>query len=58
MRPVEGTYWSEMGFFRVERGANAMQIENGDCWLTCIVKTMTCIENSFAISLEMTRGNA
>ncbi|KAG2496883.1 hypothetical protein HYH03_005282 [Edaphochlamys debaryana] len=27
-----GTYWGERGFFRVERGANAIQIESGDCW--------------------------
>ncbi|GIL69750.1 hypothetical protein Vretimale_10232 [Volvox reticuliferus] len=27
-----GTYWGEMGFFRVERGVNALQIESGDCW--------------------------
>jgi hypothetical protein len=30
--PCRGTYWGEMGFFRVERGVNAVQIESGDCW--------------------------
>lgn len=27
-----GAYWGELGFFRVERGVNALQIESGDCW--------------------------
>ena len=27
-----GTYWGELGFFRLERGKNALQIEAGDCW--------------------------
>lgn len=27
-----GTYWGELGFFKVERGVNALQIESGDCW--------------------------
>ncbi|GAX80603.1 hypothetical protein CEUSTIGMA_g8038.t1 [Chlamydomonas eustigma] len=27
-----GTYWGKLGFFRVERGNNAMLMENGDCW--------------------------
>lgn len=30
-----GSYWGELGFFRVERGAGgagALQIESGDCW--------------------------
>ncbi len=27
-----GTYWGELGFFRLERGKNALQIESGDCW--------------------------
>lgn len=27
-----GTYWGELGFFRIERGVNALQIEAGDCW--------------------------
>lgn len=27
-----GTFWGEQGFFRVERGVNALQIESGDCW--------------------------
>jgi len=32
-----GTYWGELGFFKLERGANALQIEGGedgtgDCW--------------------------
>ncbi|KIZ04807.1 cathepsin X [Monoraphidium neglectum] len=30
-----GTYWGELGFFKVQRGAGgngALQIESGDCW--------------------------
>ncbi|KAF8056242.1 cpz-1 [Scenedesmus sp. PABB004] len=27
-----GSYWGELGFFKVERGVNALQIESGDCW--------------------------
>ena len=27
-----GTFWGEQGFFRVERGVDALQIESGDCW--------------------------
>lgn len=27
-----GTYWGELGFFRLERGTDALQIESGDCW--------------------------
>jgi len=27
-----GTFWGEMGFFRVERGKDALFMENGDCW--------------------------
>lgn len=27
-----GTYWGELGFFKLQRGVNALQIEAGDCW--------------------------
>lgn len=27
-----GTYWNELGFFKLLRGANALHIESGDCW--------------------------
>lgn len=27
-----GTYWGELGFFRLERGTNALHIEEADCW--------------------------
>lgn len=27
-----GTFWGELGFFRVQRGVNALYIEDGDCW--------------------------
>lgn len=27
-----GTYWGNLGFFKVLRGINSMLIENGDCW--------------------------
>lgn len=32
LRNSWGTYWGELGFFRLERGVNALQIEAGDCW--------------------------
>ncbi|KAK9814553.1 hypothetical protein WJX72_007790 [[Myrmecia] bisecta] len=27
-----GTFWGELGFFKLERGANSMFVEDGDCW--------------------------
>lgn len=27
-----GSYWGSLGFFKLERGTNALQIESGDCW--------------------------
>ncbi len=27
-----GSFWGELGFFRVERGVNAFWVENQDCW--------------------------
>ena len=27
-----GTFWGEVGFFRVDRGTDALFMENGDCW--------------------------
>ncbi|KAF6262627.1 hypothetical protein COO60DRAFT_1699190 [Scenedesmus sp. NREL 46B-D3] len=27
-----GSYWGSLGFFKLQRGANALQIESGDCW--------------------------
>ena len=27
-----GTFWGELGFFKLERGVNTLQIESGDCW--------------------------
>lgn len=27
-----GTFWGTMGFFKLQRGVNALQIEAGDCW--------------------------
>ena len=27
-----GTFWGELGFFRLARGENTMWIEEGDCW--------------------------
>lgn len=27
-----GTFWGNMGFFKLERGVNSLQIEAGDCW--------------------------
>lgn len=27
-----GTYFGELGFFKLQRGVNALQIEAGDCW--------------------------
>lgn len=27
-----GTFWGTLGFFKLQRGVNALQIEAGDCW--------------------------
>lgn len=27
-----GTYWGELGFFKLQRGVNSLQLEAGDCW--------------------------
>ncbi|PSC75212.1 Cathepsin Z isoform A [Micractinium conductrix] len=27
-----GTFWGDFGFFKIERGVNALRIEDGDCW--------------------------
>ena len=27
-----GTYWGNLGFFKVERGINAIKMEEHDCW--------------------------
>lgn len=27
-----GTFWGELGFFKLEKGINTLQIESGDCW--------------------------
>ena len=27
-----GTYWGELGFMKIQRGVNALQLEAGDCW--------------------------
>lgn len=27
-----GTYWGELGFFKLQRGINALNLEAGDCW--------------------------
>lgn len=27
-----GTYFGELGFFKVERGKNTLRLEEGDCW--------------------------
>ncbi len=27
-----GTFWGELGFFKLERGVNTLQVESGDCW--------------------------
>jgi hypothetical protein len=29
---VRGTFWGELGFFKMERGINALFLEDGDCW--------------------------
>ncbi|KDD75147.1 papain family cysteine protease [Helicosporidium sp. ATCC 50920] len=31
-----GTYWGQLGFFKLERGVNALQIEAGDCWYATV----------------------
>ena len=34
-----GTFWGELGFFRIERGINSLFLEDGDCWCApdCLV---------------------
>ena len=27
-----GSFWGELGFFRLQRGVNSFWLENGDCW--------------------------
>ncbi|KAL4420347.1 hypothetical protein ABPG77_006154 [Micractinium sp. CCAP 211/92] len=27
-----GTFWGDLGFFKIERGVNALRMEEGDCW--------------------------
>lgn len=27
-----GTFWGELGFFRIKRGINSLFLEDGDCW--------------------------
>ena len=27
-----GSYWGKLGFFRIERGINAVKMEENDCW--------------------------
>ena len=29
---LAGTFWGELGFFKLEKGINTLQIESGDCW--------------------------
>ena len=29
---VAGTFWGELGCFKLEMGVNTLQIESGDCW--------------------------
>jgi hypothetical protein len=45
-----GTFWGEMGFFRVERGKDALFMENGDCWyppLTIYNRLLPSVNPSF-----------
>eukprot|EP00798_Chlamydomonas_sp_ICE-L_P017757 gene17757-24119_t len=43
-----GTYWGRLGFFRLERGDNANQVEAGDCWYA---------DPDFDMELEVTGGD-
>ncbi|KAK2076052.1 hypothetical protein QBZ16_001388 [Prototheca wickerhamii] len=31
-----GTYFGNLGFFKLERGVNSLQIESGDCWFATV----------------------
>lgn len=31
-----GTFWGELGFFRLQRGINSLFVEDGDCWCVCL----------------------
>lgn len=47
-----GTYWGELGFFRLERGKNALQIESGDCWCALSLRT-DCITRPEVCHIEV-----
>ena len=32
LQNAAGTFWGELGFFKLEKGVNTLQIESGDCW--------------------------
>ncbi len=45
---VAGTFWGELGFFKLEKGINTLQIESGDCWYA---------EPEFKIEKEVREGD-
>lgn len=42
-----GSYWGKLGFFRLQRGVNALRIEDGDCWYA---------EPEFTMEKDVKRG--
>jgi cathepsin X len=43
-----GTFWGELGFFKIEKGINALFLEDGDCWYA---------EPSFDMETEVRKGD-
>jgi hypothetical protein len=37
-----GTFWGELGFFRLKRGINSLYLEDGDCWCADTLLKSSC----------------
>ena len=48
-----GSFWGELGFFRVQRGVNAFWIENQDCWCVATSSGGLCRARSLIRSALM-----
>lgn len=42
-----GTFWGELGFFKLERSTDALFIENGDCWSVFALGPELCFLATF-----------
>lgn len=51
-----GTFWGDMGFFKLERGKDALFIENGDCWwvqsLNMLIRSKTSHLESWVLMVD------